>query len=248
MKIRKVNHGKKPSDKNSYCGPAVISSLTGCTTAQAAQILREVSGKTMIKGTTNRQMINALSKFNFDVLSMKFTKGIKLGAWLRATENMRQDLSKAYLLAVDHHWILIQGNKYVCGIIKNVVSVKNENIKIGGVVESVYEVSTQHMFHPKDVIKKKEAPSKYYARCRSLIKKFPDLHLDSEVYLGVGSEPTYTKYWIGCDKIECSDLDIDPYESHFVDSDEFNTRAQLWEEIYERLKTYADILVEQKLV
>ena len=34
LKMRAINHGTRKADKNRYCGPAVISSLTGITTAE----------------------------------------------------------------------------------------------------------------------------------------------------------------------------------------------------------------------
>jgi hypothetical protein len=58
MLIKKVN--KAAQGHNRYCGPAVVSILTGCDTAQAARLLREVSGKRSVKGTTPRQVLDAL--------------------------------------------------------------------------------------------------------------------------------------------------------------------------------------------
>ena len=46
MKIKAVNNST--SDVNNYCGPAVISAVTGMTTGEAARLIRHVSGQKMV--------------------------------------------------------------------------------------------------------------------------------------------------------------------------------------------------------
>ena len=48
IKIKAVNNST--SDVNNYCGPAVISAVTGMTTGEAARLIRHVSGQKMVKG------------------------------------------------------------------------------------------------------------------------------------------------------------------------------------------------------
>ena len=43
MKIKAVNNST--SDRNRYCGPAVISAVTGMVTGEAARLIRHVSGQ-----------------------------------------------------------------------------------------------------------------------------------------------------------------------------------------------------------
>ena len=45
LTLNSVNHGTAKRDKNRYCGPAVISALTGITTAEAARRIREHTGR-----------------------------------------------------------------------------------------------------------------------------------------------------------------------------------------------------------
>jgi hypothetical protein len=50
----------RPTGKNRYCGPAALSAMTGFTTDQCAAVIRMVSGKTMVKGASTGEMINAI--------------------------------------------------------------------------------------------------------------------------------------------------------------------------------------------
>ena len=60
LKIKSVNHGTAKADKNRYCGPSVISAITGMTTGEAARLIRTISGVKSVKGTSTRQVRNAL--------------------------------------------------------------------------------------------------------------------------------------------------------------------------------------------
>lgn len=73
MLIKKVNRAQ--SGHNRYCGPAVVSILTGCDTAQAAALLRQVSGKRSIKGTTPREVLEALAAQGVSVVREMYPGG-----------------------------------------------------------------------------------------------------------------------------------------------------------------------------
>ena len=95
LKIRPVNHGTKKSDKNGYCGPAVLSILTGMTTAESAKVINASNGNfnRYIKSTSTRMMSKAFSACGIDMAEkIKIPKHIKtLDKWLDDTEYSRKD-------------------------------------------------------------------------------------------------------------------------------------------------------------
>lgn len=70
MLIKKVNKAAK--GHNRYCGPAAVSILTGCDTAEAARRLREVSGARAVRGTSPRWVLEVLQQFGVRVVREAF--------------------------------------------------------------------------------------------------------------------------------------------------------------------------------
>lgn len=52
---------------NRYCGPAAIAALTGISTGQAAAMIRDVSNRPWVKGTSTNQMLDVLSSLGLEV-------------------------------------------------------------------------------------------------------------------------------------------------------------------------------------
>jgi hypothetical protein len=160
MNIHPVNSPK--NDANKYCGPAAISILTGMTTGEAARLLRQVSGKTLIKGTHAWQVLQALyrcgltsrrmpakvtckevtRKANFLCRGGTYTvtKGEwTLAQWLKKTVTQRT-AGRVFLVAAGHHWLIITGRRYCCGITKEIVSITDDKVKRRARVTEVYEI------------------------------------------------------------------------------------------------------------
>ena len=94
--------------RNRYCGPAAISTLTGCSTDQAARHYRVLSGKAQCRGMHIRYVKRILQG-----------SGIKLGlrhdystmeprerptlAWA-----LRNTGPGTYLVSASNHWIVMQ--------------------------------------------------------------------------------------------------------------------------------------------
>ena len=77
LKIKSINHGETKADKNRYCGPAVISAITGMTTGEAARLIRHVSGRKSIKGSSVWEVTRSLEMCNVD--SKRESFGLALG-------------------------------------------------------------------------------------------------------------------------------------------------------------------------
>jgi len=156
LKLHAVNHGTKKTDKNRYCGPSVISAVTGLTTGEAARLLRTVTGKASIKGTYASELIGAFDQCNIEVYSVSCVSGEKtLGQWLKESSKLRGD--DVFLVSAGHHWQLVQGRKFVCGITREVVSQRDRKVKRRAKVKSVYRLTASGKIKKPVVAKKPKA-------------------------------------------------------------------------------------------
>ena len=141
MKLNPVNRTK---NGNRYCGPAVISSVTGCTTDEGAKFIRTLSGQRAVRGSFTCHVIESLrqhwgvrSHEHFHIRSGQ-TKPT-LATWLRENRELLKP-GRVYLIVAGHHFQLVSGRKYVCGITREVVSIKHDKVKRRARVESVHEL------------------------------------------------------------------------------------------------------------
>lgn len=137
MKLYPVNHAK--GDTNRFCGPSAISAITGMSTGEAARLLRHVSGKTSIKGTSTWSVIKALKLCGVDARSrlLRVTDLPTLAQWLRDTKRGKS----IWLVVAGHHFQLVQGVRFVCGITKDVVGLTHPKVRRRSRVAEVYELT-----------------------------------------------------------------------------------------------------------
>lgn len=170
-------------DGNKFCGPAVISAATGCTSGEAARLIRAVNRKTQVKGTHVSELAKAFARFGVAVrysgvagrVGGKFPT---LAGWLRTTAELRAaGPGRVFLVSAGHHWQLIQGNRYTCGVAREVVSVEHEVVRRRARVAAVHELHfPPSMPDPAAVIPPTVAAARRAAlgdlptRCRKLAK------------------------------------------------------------------------------
>lgn len=173
LRIKAVNHGSKSYDKNRYCGPSAISAVTGLTTGEAARLLRKVSGRSCIKGTWSYEMVRALAKCNITMTSQHsyHQKGrMTLGQWLKHTSSVRG--SNVFLISAGHHWQLIQGRRYVCGITGEIVPQRHSRVKRKARVKDVYLLTAKgRVTKPEEARKPKSKVSECYLAFRKYCKE-----------------------------------------------------------------------------
>lgn len=156
LTLNSVNHGTAKRDKNRYCGPAVISALTGITTAEAARRIREHTGRRQITGTWGDEIKPVfadlgvrmtparidergylMSDLLIEMLSVETQRqheadqrgsAMTFAAWLKATEGERTG-DQVFLLTSGRHWVLVQRDSFVCGLTGDVVSVDDPKVK-----------------------------------------------------------------------------------------------------------------------
>lgn len=252
LKIRPVNHGTKKSDKNGYCGPAVLSILTGMTTAESAKVINASNGnlKRYIKGTSTRQMRKAFSVCGIDMVEkIKIPKHIKtLDKWLDDTEHSRKD--NMYLVSSGHHWLIIQGNNYVCGMTKNIINmITSENTYVKKMkrthVKKIHllksfskgvKIPTNLLSKDKSKIK---AHNKVYNKVKAFQKKHPELKLSYDIEIW-DSEKTYYVDSDTTEKIADANPQIDDYRN------ERYSMVYSWDEVLEEFHFFRDYYNEHK--
>ncbi len=142
MKIKAVNNST--SDRNRYCGPAVISAVTGMVTGEAARLIRHVSGQRKVTGSYAHHVIRALKLCNVGYNSNKFfgldtKRQPTLAQWLKSSKDIRTS-GRVFLIVAGNHFQLVEGRRYVCGRTKDVVSVRSKLVKRRCRVETVHEL------------------------------------------------------------------------------------------------------------
>lgn len=137
MNIGPVIHPK--TGHNRYCGPAALSMIAKIDTAEAAALLRKISGKTSIKTVHMVQMRAALEAKGFRVERVELpAEKVTLAAWLKANPTSKRGTG-VYLILCAHHFITVQGRRGGCNLTKDVVAL-SELKKRRGIMENVYLV------------------------------------------------------------------------------------------------------------
>jgi hypothetical protein len=139
MKLHPVNH---VSDKNRYCGPAVISAITGMRTGEAARLIRAMTGGTCVMGTHDFELREAFKRCGVEMRHIRTPPAgdrLTLADWLRQSHQART-AGRVFLLAAGNHWQLISCNRYVCGLTREIVDVKDPRVKRRARVTDVFEL------------------------------------------------------------------------------------------------------------
>ncbi len=210
LQIKPVNHGKVKADKNRYCGPSAISAITGMTTGEAARLIRHVSGKTKVTGTSSRhirqslKLCNIIAEPQYFGLPLHRRTGPTLAGWLKATVKERTS-KRVFLIVSGWHWQVVQGRRIVCGILKEPTSVRDKRARRRARVAEVYELFCfGKVTIPKAALKPKRVTPQYYREAQKLSKQHNiDIDIDK---LSNGE----SQKWIGgYDDVDENGEDID---------------------------------------
>lgn len=138
MQLKPITHGPK---KNRFCGPAVISFITGLTTDDAAALIRIQTGRRAVMGTGPHEVSNALRACGFRMIGdREYGKDRPtLARWLRDNKE-RRTAGRVFLIIAGNHWQLVTGQRFACGIVGEIVSVRHAGVKRRARVNSVYEI------------------------------------------------------------------------------------------------------------
>ena len=170
MKIKAVNNST--SDRNRYCGPAVISAVTGMVTGEAARLIRHVSGQKVVRGSYPHHVLRALALCNISCKNKKFfgyntKQQPTLAQWLKSSKDIRTS-GRVFLIVAGHHFQLVEGRRYVCGRTRDIVSVRSKLVKRRCRVEQVIELCKDDKIIIPDAARK---PKLAYNEQRPYINK-----------------------------------------------------------------------------
>src|ERR1035437_10016730 len=98
MSLQVVNFGL-----NQYCGPAVLSALTGESTDRCAAVISAVSGKKEIKAIEQTHIKEALKRLRFDVTDTDFG-----GSTLYGTLYRMYNHNGLYVVMIPHHVVAVE--------------------------------------------------------------------------------------------------------------------------------------------
>ena len=131
---------KRAKGDNRYCGPAVISFVTGISTGEAAALIRQRTGRRAIIGTSAGEVANAYRSLGIRMRDVPVRDKPTLAAWLRGTQDIRTT-GRVFLVVAGNHWQLITGRRYACGRIGEIVSIKDPKVKRRARVTQVFELT-----------------------------------------------------------------------------------------------------------
>lgn len=97
MQMKAVNIGM-----NKYCGPAVLSILTGRSTDECARVISSINGKYTIEGVELKHLLEAASRLGFDFESVTPAASL-FGTLTRLANN-----DGLYIVTVTGHFVAIE--------------------------------------------------------------------------------------------------------------------------------------------
>lgn len=238
-KLKPVKRAAK--GHNRFCGPAALSIIAGIDTAEAAAVIRHVSRKRSVTGTTHWEVLRSLSLLGYradsalrvDPLNRKTNP--TLAAWLKSDE---RDGKALYLVAAGYHWQVVQGRRFCCGITKDIVSIRDEKVKRRARVTAVFKIEQERKVALADVLPLKakareDDRAKAEAKARRAAQALAKQHnIEVEVERWWEDGGVYTRIIVWGPK--GVDLTKDPYEGdHYADD---------WQDALERVQTYVKVL------
>lgn len=246
MDLKPLNRGKRD---NRYCGPAVISFITGMNTSDAAHLIRQRNGRRAVMGTFLSEVSAALSACGYSLIQRQGDPGkgrMTLAAWLRGSQENRTT-GRVYLLDAGNHWQLVTGRRYACGRIGEIVSIKDKRVKRRARVAGVWEVvqSTRAAELTRDTEKAIETQrehKRFETRMKTTLKRrVMDKAAEHEIVVDVddfggGSFGIY--------------FDVPEWLSELREDGEadFSTYAHDWEDAEERVDEIIDTMKEVRQV
>lgn len=223
---------RAPRGHNRFCGPAALSIIAGVDTAEAAAVIRHVSKKRSVQGTTNWEILRSLSLLGFKATSAAKVDPLNpksnptLAAWLKSDV---RDGKSLYLVAAGHHWQVVQGRRFCCGLTKDIVSIRDEKVKRRARVTAVFKIEHERKVALAEVLPVKAKPKDTEATVRRKTKRLAEGHnIDVEVERWWEGREVYNRIIVWGPR--GIDMDDDPFEGdHYADD---------WADALERVEEY----------
>ena len=232
VKIKPVNNTS--SDTNRYCGPAVISAVTGMTTGEAARLIRHVSGQRKVTGSHTFHVLRALSLCNIQNVKTTVVTRPTLAQWLKSSKDVRT-AGRVYLIVAGNHFQLVEGRRYVCGRTRDIVSVRSKYVKRRCRVETVHELISEGKIQiPNAARKPVDHAASDRAKAQRLAKKM-DVKINIERYYDYDNR--FSQYWVeGYKDVDAKGEPMDFSREGILDGH----CAYDWGEVLDKLDAIAD--------
>lgn len=224
---------------NRFCGPAALSIISGIDTAEAAALIRHVSRKRSVKGTTYGELLRALSLLGYRATSAAKLDPLTpkanptLAAYLKSEE---RDGRSLYLIAAGNHWQVVQGRRYCCGITREIVSIRDERVKRRARLGAVWRIERERTVALRDVLPAKPKRATSEDGVRRKARQLAKAHgIGIETYRAgdYNSIIVWGPSWV-------QDIDeeaVDPfYGDHYADD---------WADALERVEEYIKLIEAQ---
>lgn len=108
----------KPHGKNRYCGPAVISAITGISSDDVGAILRVSNpSRGAVKGMHNREIIHVINELGGRAEQVPKKLGRRtLQAWME--ERTGEERNKFFVVVASSHYLLVHRDLVLCSVVK----------------------------------------------------------------------------------------------------------------------------------
>jgi hypothetical protein len=220
---------------NRFCGPAALSIIAGIDTAEASAVIRHVSRKRSVQGTSNWEVLQSLALLGFKASSaakvdpLNLKSNPTLAAWLKRDE---RDGKALYLIAAGHHWQVVQGRRFCCGITKDIVSIRDEKVKRRARISGVWKIEHDRKVALAEVLpaKVKDTEATVRRKARTLAAKH-GIEIEAERLYDGGEY--YTRIIVWGQSGICDDEGRDPFfGDHYADD---------WADALERVQAYIEV-------
>lgn len=222
---------------NGYCGPAALSIIAGVDTAEASAVIRHVGRKRSVKGTSHLEIITSLNLLGYHVSSAAKINPLTpkanptLAAWLKSDQ---RDGKTLYLVVAGHHWQVVQGRRYCCGITKDIVSIRDAKVKRRARVTAVYRVEYARKVALAEVlpakVKVKDTEATIRRKARTLAAKHG---IEIETYRSYDFGDYHNSIIVWGQPGVCDDEERDPFcGDHYADD---------WADALERVQEYVKL-------
>jgi hypothetical protein len=217
---------------NRFCGPAALSIIAGVDTAEAAAVIRHVSRKRNVMGTTNWEIIKSLNLLGFRVSSAAKVNPLTrkdnptLASWLNSDE---RDGTSLYLVSAGYHWQVVQGRRFCCGQTGEIVSLRHPKVMRRARITGVWKIDHDRKVALADVLPPKAKRDTSADGARGKAKRLAEQYnIELEI------ERPNVIVW-GPDWAQGVDEEaVDPFYGDHCSGD--------WHEALERVEEYAKLI------
>lgn len=96
--LKEVNFGM-----NQFCGPAVLSAMTGKTTDECASVIMSITGRAEVRAVNIEHLIKAFERLRFDCVKVNSPSGSLFG-----TLNYLSSSDGMYVVMIPHHVVAVE--------------------------------------------------------------------------------------------------------------------------------------------